>query len=265
MIAAIEGSDTACIVDACGTAAYSQVKEQEETLVEIPACRVDLSCVVDVHLEIRCLVGVLVEVDIHAHCIIVPHHGVDVVIAVFDRIVGSRLAIHGMIAIGVRPPVHSCIEKLVLRRCLDALGKASLEHVDLAAIGPVHAIGHVVAHEPECRPQAVGRLGQLDAGLNLAMLESHLSHRVDAARGERFGAIRLFLGSNHKVAASHLHIAWQVILQLVVTPAITVTLHIPHLGIERSPVKLVAPHQLVVACCSTRYCRCRCCKQHKCR
>ena len=127
----------------------------------------------------------------------------------------------------------------------DGIFHAHLHDVNLAAFRPVDRVV-VLAHHPEGWPQAVGKLGELDTGLNLAMGERHLMETVDAPRGKRLAIVALAAGSDDEVAVGNGHIlrTGGVSLHLFIIRCVG-SLDVP-VGAEGVGVELIAPHQVIV-------------------
>ena len=115
----------------------------------------------------------LVEIDIHSYALLIPDAGIDVVLIVLKTVVvGHRTGIVGMVVPRLSP-MACAVEIAVLHTAVDAVDVTELHNVGLAAFRPAHLV-KVVAHHPECRPQAVCCLRQSYGSLHLSVGKRHL-------------------------------------------------------------------------------------------
>ena len=247
LVATVQGCNIVGVVNARNRAAHSHVEQQEETLVEVVARRVALRKIVDVHLKVRLSIGILVEVEIHRNLLVVPDEGVEMELAILHAIRSCVvLRVHGVVAIGVGTPMQCTGKVAVLNTIVDTSAATGLHHIDFTAIRPRNALAQIVAHEPESRPQTIGSAGKLNAGFNLAMLESSLAHGVNTTRGKLLAQVTLPLGSDVEHAIGNSDIAGGIILQLAIAATIAIDLNIPNLGVKRGSIKLIAEDELIV-------------------
>ena len=150
------------------------------------------------------------------------------------------------VLVGADTPVERAVEQAFLRSVHDAVGMSHLEHIGLAACRP-SALLDVVAHHPECRPQAIGCLRQFDARLNYSVCKPHLSTGVDASGSKRVSVVVLTTGCDDEISVAHSHVVSivDIVLQLIVAAARAVDLHVPVVAVESGAVEIVLPHQLV--------------------
>ena len=136
---------------------------------------------------------------------------------------------------------------------------AHLDDVRFAAGGPSHLVV-VVAHQPECRPQSVGRLRHADQRVEPAVGEAVLALRIDASRGELTVLVVFARGCQDQAVAAalrfsaHADAPLAVVLQLVVAASRAIDLDVPDRFVECVAVELVGPYQPVAFGCVLRPC-----------
>ena len=87
--------------------------------------------------------------------------------------------------------MHSTVEVAVLRSLVERALMSELDDIRLAATRPAYLLV-VVTHLPECRPEAVGSLRELDTRINAAKGVIRLTLRIDTPGGTLLAAKRLF-------------------------------------------------------------------------
>ena len=177
------------------------------------------------HLIIRFGIWMLVEIDIHSYAVLIPNAGIDVELSILKAVViGHRTGIVGMVVPRLSP-MACAVEIAVLHTAVDAVDVTELHNVGLAAFRPAHLV-KVVAHHPECRPQAVGCLRQFYRRLHLSVGKRHLVFRVYTSRRELPAVIHLAHSRQNKamialavITETHVALAVGVELQLIVAAA----------------------------------------------
>ena len=193
----------------------------------------------------------LVEIDIHSYAVLIPNAGIDVELSILKAVViGHRTGIVGMIVPRLSP-MACAVEIAVLHTAVDAVDVTELHNVGLAAFRPAHLV-KVVAHHPECRPQAVGCLRQFYRRLHLSVGKRHLVFRVYTSRRELLAVVHLAHSRQNKamvalavITETHVALAVGVELQLVVAAAGTVHLNVPTVRTQLGVIKQILPHQPV--------------------
>ena len=123
-------------------------------------------------------------------------------------------------------PVQCAIEQTVLLILLDSVGMSHFKDVGLTATRPTVFL-YVVAHHPECRPQAIGSLRKFYPGFYNTVCKPYLSERVDSSGSEILAFIIPTARRNHKIAVTNAYIvrAVDIVLQFRVAATAAVDLH----------------------------------------
>ena len=200
---------------ACEVAAYRQVDEQIELLVEIVAWRCIQTSVADVHTIIR--FGSVVEIHVDDFGSPLQYELVELAVLQARRR-GSELAIVGIATILINTPVAGTAIVFLLSAVLDSIDMSHLQNVDFTARRPCSR----VAKKPEGWPQTVGCLRNHDACFQLTIFERHL------VLGEESGRSKIRLGCDDESlggsvgSETHGGVGLRIVFQLPVAKSLVI-------------------------------------------
>ena len=179
------------------------------------------------------------------------------VFAVLKAVAVGAVAHSLLMPFGRYSPMQRAIEQPILLAMLDAVGMSHFKDVGLTATRPTVFL-YIVAHHPECRPQAIGRLREFYPGFYNTVCKPYLSERVDSSGSEILAFIIPAARRNHKIAVTNAYIvrAVDIILQFCVAATAAVDLDIPIVAVQRVAIEIILPNNLITGFVGTsRKCR----------